>query len=377
MKQKLFLTLIFLYSLSVNGQKLNFDALEKYFLITDSLRKNIPLSEKTWKNLLSHKGIQLYINNNALDEATLEIYRKNLEYVYMPKHDSLLNTRLKNREKYFILWIFNNYKKQELELKNYYKKIKANDSVYLDSIYKNCYEFLPCKMHKKAKETTIYFIPLMNDAVAEGKDVVFTLYCAYHYDKLKYGALGGHEIHHVLRRSKQTNNEKDKYLYEALTLLLNEGSADLIDKKYTASKDCPEDLAYYEYLMESAKSALPTLDTAILEHIDKIKQINKSDLQNIVPMSGHIPGCYMATIIERNGYKKELIKNLDDPIKFILFYNKVAKIDKEKPFLFSDKTIDYLRRIKQKKQPLTVVCQNGGFNVKMNIWFSNEHLVFK
>ena len=34
-------------------------------------------------------------------------------------------------------------------------------------------------MWKQAKETTIYFIPLMNDAVAEEKDVVFTLYCAF------------------------------------------------------------------------------------------------------------------------------------------------------------------------------------------------------
>lgn len=341
--------LVFLFcNTSIKAQEINFDALEKYFSITDSLRQNIPLSKNTWNNFLSNKGVQIYINNNALDEATLEIYRKNLEYTYMPKYDSLLNARLKEREKHFILWVFNNYKKQELELKNYYKKIEENKSVYLDSIYKKCYEFLPKKMWEKAKETTIYFIPLMNDAVADEKDLVFTLYCAYHYDKLKYGALGGHEIHHVLRKNKQPKNEKDKYLYEALSLLLNEGSADLIDKKYTALKECPEDLAYYEYLMESAKSILPALDTAILEHINNIKQIEKKDLQSVVPMSGHIPGCYMAIIIERNGYKKELIKNIDDPIKFILLYNKAAKIDSEKPYQFSDKTIGYIQKIKKK-----------------------------
>lgn len=348
MKQKLILSFLLLISYCSFGQKLNFDALEKYFSITDSLRQNIPLSKKTWDNFLSDKGVQLYINNNVLDEATLELYRKNLEYVYMPKYDSLLNARLKNRDKYFVLWVFKNYKDQELELKNYYKKIEANKNDYLDSIYQNCYEFLPRKMWKKAKETTIYFIPLMNDAVAEEKDVVFTLYCVFHYDKLKYGALGGHELHHVIRKNKYTKNEKDKYLYEALNLLLNEGSADLMDKKYTALKECPEDLAFYEYLMENAKSTLPALDTAILKHIDNSKLISKADLQNIVPMSGHIPGCFMATIIERNGYKKELIKNIDDPIKFILLYNKAAKIDTEKPYTFSDKTLEYIKSIKQK-----------------------------
>lgn len=347
MKKAIYVLFFLLSNISIYAQEINLEAVEKYFSITDSLKKNIPLSQKTWDNLLSYKGIQLYIANNALNKETLEIYRKNLEYAYMPKYDSLLSARLKNREKYFTLWIFNNYKVQELELKKYYKKIKENKSAYLDSIYKHSNDFLPKRIWKKAKETTIYFIPLMNDAIAEENDVVFTLYCAYHYDKLKYGVLGGHEIHHVLRKNKYTKDEKDKYLYEALTLLLNEGSADLMDKKYTALKECPEDLAYYEYLIESAKSALPVLEDAILEHIDNTKQIKKKDLQTIVPMSGHIPGCFMATIIERNGYKQELVKNIDDPINFILLYNRVAKIDTEKPYTFSDKTINYIQKIKQ------------------------------
>ena len=347
--KKIVYVLVFLFwNQSIKAQEINFDALEKYFSITDSLRQNIPLSKNTWNNFLTYKGLQLYINNNALDHATLEIYRKNLEYTYMPKYDSLRNARLKDRERYFVLWIFNNYKNQEVELKNYYQKIKANKSIYLDSIYKNSHQFLPKNMWKQAKETTIYFIPLMNDAVAEEKDVVFTLYCAFHYDKLKYGALGGHEIHHVLRKNKRINQEKDQYLYEALSLLLNEGSADLIDKKYTDLKECPEDLAYYEYLMESAKSSLTALDSAIIDHINNSKLIDKPDLQNIVPMSGHIPGCYMATIIQRNGYEKELIKNIDDPVKFISLYNKAAKIDQEKPYQFSDKAINYIQKIKQK-----------------------------
>ena len=348
MKQQLLIIFLLIFSLSVNGQKLNFDALEKYFSITDSLKQNIPLSQQSWKNLMSSPGIQLYIKNNSLDESTLEIYRKNLEYAYMPKYDSLLKARLMNREKYFILWIFNNYKTQEFELKNYYHKIKANQSGYRDSLYMNCNSMLPKKMWQKATNSTIYFIPLMNDAVAEEADVVFTLYCVYHYDKLKFGALGGHEIHHVLRKNKSIANTKDKFLYEALTLMLNEGSADLIDKKYTALKDCPEDLAYYDFLMDGGKSILPILDTSIINHSKNVKQITKSDVQNIAPMSGHIPGCYMAYIIDRNGLKNELINSIDDPVKFIMLYNKAARLDKDKPYIFSSTSMDYIKNIKQK-----------------------------
>lgn len=349
MKKTLHITFYLFLSISSFGQKLNFEAIDRYFSITDSLRQNIPLSDKSWNELLSYKGVELYIKNNALDPQTLKAYKRDLEIAYLPKKDSVLNERLKQIEKYFFVWVFNNYKTQEKELKNYYQKIKANPQMYLDSLYANGYSMLPKKMQKKADNTTIYFIPIMNDAVAEEHDVIFTLYGAYHYDRLKYGALGGHELHHVLRKNKSLDNsEKDKYLYEALTLLLNEGSADLIDKKYTALKECPQDLAYFDYLMEVSPNALAALDTTIMAHIDDVTKISEQDLPNIVPMSGHIPGCYMATIIDRNRFRKELIANIDDPIKFVLLYNKAAKIDKEKPFVFSDKTISYLKKLKQK-----------------------------
>jgi hypothetical protein len=125
---------------------------------------------------------------------------------------------------------------------------------------------------------------------------------------------------------------------------------DLIDKKYTALEECPIDLRFYEYFMDSGAFALPLLDTAIIAHIDKTKQITEDDLPNIVPMSGHIPGCYMAMVIERNGFKKELISALDNPVHFMLLYNKAAKMDKEKPYCFSDKVITYVKKVEQKNR---------------------------
>lgn len=346
MRQLLLLLFISILSTITNAQKINFDAVDKYFSLTDSLKKDIPLSNESWNELLAYEGVQLYIKNNALNENDLKSYKRNFEIAYMPKNDSILKARLKNPEKYFTLWVFNNYKIQEKELKEYYQKIKSNQSTYLDSIYANCYSLLPKKMQKKATKTIIYIIPLMNDAVAEEENIVLTLYGAYHFDKLKYGAIGGHEIHHVLRKNKKINNVEDKFLYEALTMILNEGSADLIDKKYTAMENCPIDLKYYEYLMETGPNAITMLESAVSAHLNKTQLITKNDLPNIASMSGHIPGCYMATIIERNGLKNELIASIDDPVKFILLYNRAAKIDKEKPLYFSENVITYISKIK-------------------------------
>ncbi|WP_316804457.1 DUF5700 domain-containing putative Zn-dependent protease [Pedobacter nototheniae] len=44
--------------------------------------------------------------------------------------------------------------------------------------------------------------------------------------------------------------------------------------------------------------------------------------------SGHNPGYYMADIIVRNGYRKALIENVQNPFYFIYMYNKAAKKDK-------------------------------------------------
>lgn len=346
MRKVFLIVFIGLVSLTTRGQKLNFDAVEYYFKITDSLRQNHPLSQQTWKKFLGHPGLSLYLKNQNFDSLYLEAYRKNLEYVYMPKHDSILNLRLKNNQKYFLAYLINNYKVKEQALKSYYQKIRENPSIYLDSVYTNCYTMLPEKMRKKAVQTTFYFIPFQNDAVAEDNDVVFTLYCAYHFDKLKFGALGGHELHHLLRKNKTIKSQKDKYLYEALTLLLHEGSADLIDKSYTTHPDCPVDLKYFEFFMDNCSNYLAQLDSAIQQHAANRAMITSKNIPALVTMSGHIPGCYMAYLIEKHGFKNELIRNVNDPITFILLYNKAAKSDKEKPYCFSEITIRYLTKIR-------------------------------
>jgi hypothetical protein len=346
MKQGLSILIFLTFCSAASGQKLNFDAVDRYFSITDSLRQDIPLSVETWNELLAYPGIKLYLENQNLEKSSLDAYRKNLEFVYMPKYDSILQVRVKDREKYFTAYVINQYKTSEQAFKSYLKHVKAHQSAYLDSIYANCYTMLPKKMQQKALQTTLYFTPLWNDAVAEGNDIVFTLYCAYHFDQLKYGALGGHEMHHILRKNKTIADPKDQYLYQALSNLLNEGSADLIDKKLTSNPNCPDDLAFYDYLVEVGKSIMPNLDSAIINHANKIKQLEKDDIPAIVGMSGHLPGCYMASIIEKNGLRNEVVKNVDDPIRFMMTYQKAALKDAEKPFVFSKTTMDYLKRIK-------------------------------
>ena len=56
----------------------------------------------------------------------------------------------------------------------------------------------------------------------------------------------------------------------------------------------------------------------------------------------------MAHYIEKNGFKSELIKSLDDPFSFFLIYDKASKKDKDKPFRFSNAAIKNIQLLKNK-----------------------------
>jgi hypothetical protein len=47
-------------------------------------------------------------------------------------------------------------------------------------------------------------------------------------------------------------------------------------------------------------------------------------------------------IIIRNGYKKQLIKNIQNPFYFMALYNKAKKKDNQKPTVFSKEAMDYV-----------------------------------
>jgi hypothetical protein len=349
MKNNFVILILFSFSHFLQGQNIDMSAVEHYFKMTDSLKKNIPLSKNSWQSFLTMKGLELYVNNQGFDEAYMESYRQSMEIVYMPKNDSLLKIQLKDPENYFLTHIINQYKVHEEPFKAYTKTIIDNNSQYLKDVYETSYAMLPKRMHKKAEKSTFYFIPIFSDALAEDNDVVITLYCAYFMDKIKKGAALGHEIHHVIRKNKTITSEVDSALYAVLTLILHEGSADLIDKQLTEKPECPDELKYSEYILSLSEGMVGKLDTAILNHINKSSVISKKKIRTIAPMSGHVPGYFMALVIDRNGFREDLIKAIDDPIQFVLLYNKAAKLDKSKPYVLSEISINYLKKLKQKK----------------------------
>jgi predicted transcriptional regulator len=69
----------------------------------------------------------------------------------------------------------------------------------------------------------------------------------------------------------------------------------------------------------------------------------------------------MTDIIVRNGYRKELIQNIQDPFYFIYLYNKAAKKDRQHPPVFSSAAISYCKELeKQYWKPLRAEQRTAG-----------------
>lgn len=351
----------FLISHVLYSQTIDDSSCWEYFKITESLKKDQPLDKETWNSFLQNEAIRVYLKDQGVDSIYTDNYRKIMEVVYMPKNSSVLQEKLKDQNKNWWTYIVNEYRVNEDRMKNYLIQLKKDPESYFETCYQYSYLMLPPKNHTKAPEYKITIIPVHNDAHVEKGWMVFTLMAAYFSDNNKIGTLGGHEFHHVLRpRFVFDVEDEDKVIVSLLQRILNEGSADLIDKRYEG-EDAASLLEFQRGYPESFMAEGPK----ILKNIDSllsVKPLDKSQLKinkliNTWNTSGHIPGYYMANIIEKNGYKKQLIEHIEDPFQFIYLYNDAAKKSKN-AYILSAATMEIIRGLDKKYRPKARVVQH-------------------
>jgi len=339
------LIFIILAATTIKAQKINIEAALKYWELTDSLRQNKPISDEPWKNFINLEGNKAYAYSE-FDSISLSNYRKALEIVYMPKSEALMQRYIKANYWYTIL--IKRYKDQEDSLKTYLSET-VQKPAYKDLMYKYVYEYLP-KRYRTKSDVTFYYNALGMDAVSQSDGIFISLMTAVNSAKIKTGILEAHELHHRLRKllnMKDARNMDEGILY-ALISIQNEGMADMIDKKVTYSvPGDPEGVR--EWLLDPAPAAIKSLDSAVtLTATDSSGSQSSKFYRKVLKYSaGHMPGFYMARIIERNGYKKQMIEQCDNPFSFIIFYNKAAQKDKEHPPVLSDVTMAYLKNLEQ------------------------------
>lgn len=341
-----------LFSGKAYGQTFSDSACTKYFEITAKLRQGDSLSRETWTTFLKDPAIVAYMADQGVDESYYEAYRKSMQVVYMPQNDAVLQKRLQAPYQNWLTYLIFQYKQNEEGMKAYLKTIEKDPAAYFDQCYKYAYQMLPKKAQKKVPQLTFSIIPIHNDAHAQDNWIIYTLLCSYLNDRNHMGVLGGHELHHVLRPAPAFTVEPgDEATVTALYRILNEGTADMIDKKYTtdtASILLPSQRYFQEFIDEAIK-IMPRIDSLLQANNASATPIKAREYFKGTPYSnGHVPGCYMGYYIEKNGFKSDLIKHLDDPFYFFLLYDRAAKADRDKPFRFSEKAMARIKTLSGK-----------------------------
>lgn len=328
------------------AQLINIESATRYWELTDALRRNEPLTDQAWQAFLALPGNKIYVDAVYNDEQ-LARYRRAIEVVYMPRHDSLRQAKIKANVWYYVL--INDYKEHETADKRYVMAMQQNPD-YLERMYTYAYEALPARNHTKVANLKIYYAMLGNDATSQQTGLVFSLRSVRDGNAVKPGILEAHEMHHQLRTTRsnyETTDPADDNLLWAFYSALTEGTADFTDKLPRLAS--PVDSAYIRsWLLKPAPAVIQKIDSTIrvlaaggaATPLKFYRQLTNST-------NGHLPGFYMAYAIRQAGYGQQLLDHADDPLAFALLYQKAAKKSKSAP-RFAPESERYLRQLARK-----------------------------
>ncbi len=341
------LTVLTLLSVTAKAQVINIDAALQYWQLTDSLRKDRPVTDEQWKQFIAMEGNKTYVRS-VFDSASIANYRKAVEMVYMPKQAARLQKNL--AAKYWYAILVQRYKDKEDSLKTYLQNNLASPA-YSQVMYDKVYQWLPKKARHQIPGIKFFYNALGMDAVSYSNGIFISAMAAFQHAKIGTGILEAHEMHHQLRPQKALRKPAAAHqgILYAIRSIQNEGIADMIDKEptYTLPGD-PEEIG--DWLIKPAPEAIRKLDSALVvmartdSHTFEDERYYRQVLRS---SAGHMPGFHMARTIVRNGYRKQMIKHADDPFAFIYLYHKAAKKDDTRPAMFSPEAIVFLKRLEK------------------------------
>jgi hypothetical protein len=211
---------------------------------------------------------------------------------------------------------------------------------------------------------TLYIMAMTFDAAVQDSSMYFGLARVYEYDQFRKGSVAGHELQHQMRMDRELRQKvspADSAVFLTIYQINNEGSADLIDKMLLLENPGKifRGAGTVHRLMDPAARTIVLLDSCF--RVNAAANAPASPAANAAAVgtyvtgwhfdaimnysSGHLPGLYMADIIQRNGLKDRLIQHDDDPFQFFYLYNEAARKDPGKPPVFSAATMEYLRRL--------------------------------
>jgi hypothetical protein len=355
MRNSLLLLLVFA-SLPALAQRFDTRAVDLFWGVVDRLEQDQPLTDSLWTAYYELPGNKDYMEHNRPDNQVTQ-HRKYLEMVFRPSmRDSLPELRLQNGAPgndilQNLLYIHDH----EAAIRRYTKVVA--DKEYLSTCLTLAKRFLPAETDPLPADLVIYVEAMTFDAAVQSPRMYFGISAIYDLDRLQRGTIAAHELHHLLRKSKEIGkpiSSADTISFAIIEQTNNEGTADMVDKSIAvAHADSVYDGAsLVHWLFDDAPAVIRRLDSAFLVNAKAGPGQRPFGYRDVHRMmlysSGHIPGFYMANVIIRNGGQAALIRGCENPFTIFYLYNVYAAKDKQHPVLFSEETIRYLKGLESR-----------------------------
>ena len=346
------LPLLLLVARLAPAQSIHTEAAEAYWHLTDALRRDESLTDVAWQQLLALPDNRVYVNSVwGSDTADLRRYRRAVEVVYRPRYDSLRRVRVQAGSWYYVL--VNQYKEHEADDRAFLAEVAKNPG-YLENMYAQAQAFLPARNHTKVANLHLAYVALGNDATSQAEGIVFSVRDARTYQAFP-GRLEAHEMHHQLRTGKDfgPQDPADQGILWAVNSAQNEGLADLVDKRALLEQTTDTATANEtrRWLLAPAPAVLHKIDSTLRAQAAGGPATPRRFYKGLTNGSnGHLPGFFMAYTILQNGYLKPLLAHADDPLAFVLLYQRAATRDRlhRHPPTFSPAAVHYLRQLAHK-----------------------------
>ena len=329
--------------------QVNTEAVDAYWSIVDELKKDRAPSPQTWDAFFALQGNQLALRQarassqlkDSVINPQVNTVIKFLQLAYMPSQRQRLAQTPINPFLENILYV----RDRESAIKEYIAYVKKTPVV--DSMYRLAHQYLPPEKQVRLPGLKIYYVgPVTLDSRALTDAFFINTGLEHRFAPRRLPIVGAHELHHMLinlEKPKKTASSKYAGLVSVLRSLLTEGVADLIDKQYIFAQN---DTLYRPLLQQG----LDISDSLLRRMNSELENLCASptyrhNLRSFMARGGHVPGHYMALVIERNGFLPELLQHIDNPFAFVYIYNKAAKRDGARPAVFSERAITFLKEV--------------------------------
>ena len=349
----LFLIICLLNSNLSFGQQMTDEGIQLYWKTMQKAERGEKLSKEDLDKLWSSPGYRSWNNLYGYQDVFFKYYN----LVHNPKLQDSLNKEIEKRIDKNVYSIMIKHlveaKEKKLQLKEFIQNLKSSNII--NEAKSHALRYLPKSFKIDNDSILISFTIILPDAhaIVEEEVIIVDVLHAYKQGN-NFTKLLGHELHHLylgkyFSKLKKVNHSRNiPALIYSIHKLRLEGIADLIDKNDLLKKSNKNDyeMEFCKYYKES-KKRFEKIDNLIQDIADdeSMFDVNGQKISNELPFGGHPNGLYMAHLIEREFGKNGILNCLDNPFIFIKLYNKAAKRFPKAHYVFSDKSIDYLKKL--------------------------------